>query len=265
MRKIVIAGNWKMNKDARETEEFCVELGLCLSQRKLDGVLPIIAPVFPFLARAGEILAGIPVRVAAQDVSPYAAGAYTGEVAAAQLRSLGLDYCIIGHSERRQYHAENDTLIGVKLLRLREQGIIPILCLGETLQQRENDETEEVILRQLAGCLAQAELQTGGELMIAYEPVWAIGTGRTATADQAQAAHALIRNWLRDKYGQASSENIHILYGGSVKPDNIRELLAQPDIDGGLIGGASLQIRDYCAMLDTALEMAGVEQENCTR
>ncbi|MBW6513169.1 MAG: triose-phosphate isomerase [Candidatus Syntrophosphaera sp.] len=255
MRNIIIAGNWKMNKDAFETEQFCLDLGDYLKDHDEERVVPIIAPVFPFLAKAQSLLQGIPAAVAAQDVSAETAGAYTGEVSAVQLNSLGLSYCIIGHSERRQYHGESDALIREKLFRLRENDLIPIVCIGETLAQREAGQTEKVILTQLAGCFEEVELSSGREVVIAYEPVWAIGTGKTATSDQAQEVHALIREWLDKQFGQAIAANIHILYGGSVKPGNIRELLLQPDIDGGLIGGASLILEDFCAMIDTASQV----------
>jgi triosephosphate isomerase (TIM) len=255
MRNVIIAGNWKMNKDAAETEQFCDELNARLAEHEEEKVLPLVAPVFPFLGRVQTILLGRPVAIAAQDVSSHEKGAYTGEVSAAQLRSLGLSYCIIGHSERRQYHAETDEMIREKLLRLRENDIIPILCIGETLAQREAGETSKVILKQLPGCLEEVELYSGREIVIAYEPVWAIGTGKTATSAQAQEVHALIRSWLEENYGLQVADNIHILYGGSVKPGNIRELLLERDIDGGLIGGASLVIEDFCAMIDTAIEL----------
>ncbi|HPH60125.1 MAG TPA: triose-phosphate isomerase [Candidatus Syntrophosphaera sp.] len=254
MRKIIIAGNWKMNKDASETEQFCRELGRYLQDHDPEGVLPLIAPVFPYLAQAQNILRNLPVAVAAQDVSSHAEGPYTGEVSAAQLRSLGLRHCIIGHSERRQYHGETDALIRAKLLRLRENGIRPIVCLGETLEQREQGLTEPVILRQLEGCFEQVDMPSGEEAVIAYEPVWAIGTGKTASAGQAQEVHALIRAWLHKRHGRETAQNIHILYGGSVKPSNLRELLRQEDIDGGLIGGASLQNEAFHAMIGIAAE-----------
>lgn len=256
MRKIIIAGNWKMNKDAFETEQFCRELGTYLKDHDSERVLPLIAPVFPFLAKAQTTLWGMPVAVCAQDVSAQKKGAYTGEVSAAQLRSLGISHCIIGHSERRQYHAETDTLVRAKLLRLRENEITPLVCIGETLEQREQGNTEQVILRQLEGCFEQIEMPSGKEAVIAYEPVWAIGTGKTASAAQAQEVHALIRAWLQNRHGSETAQNIHILYGGSVKPDNIRELLEQEDIDGGLIGGASLKMEAFCAMIDTAVQIA---------
>lgn len=253
MRKIIVAGNWKMNKDAGETAEFCRALRDGLAEHREAGVLPLVAPVYPFLAQAVEILKGSPAAIAAQDVSPHASGAYTGEVSAAQLASLGLTHCIVGHSERRQYHGETDMLIRDKMTLLRQHGIVPIVCVGETLAQREEGETHTVVLNQLNGCFDGLELAGGPEPVIAYEPVWAIGTGVTATSRQAQEVHLLIRAWLRKRFGIEAAERVPVLYGGSVKPDNFAELLSQPDIDGGLIGGASLKIADFLNLLDTAV------------
>lgn len=255
MRNIFIAGNWKMNKDASQTEQFCTHLESHLRKRDFGRVKAVIAPVHPFLAAAKSILRS--GGISAQDVSAHPQGAFTGEVSAAQLASLGISHCIIGHSERRQYHGESDALVREKLLRLRENRIIPIVCIGETLQQREDGKTCEVVLSQLQGCFEGIELQSGEEVLIAYEPVWAIGTGKTATSAQAQKVHGNIRAWLKERYGEELAQKMHILYGGSAKPENIGELLSQPDIDGGLIGGASLQIESFCAMLDIALEKAG--------
>jgi len=255
MRNIFIAGNWKMNKDASQTQQFCTQLESHLQERDFGRVKAIVAPVHPFLAAAEGILRS--AGVAAQDVSANPQGAFTGEVSASQLASLGISHCIIGHSERRQYHGESDELVREKLLRLRENRIIPIVCIGETLLQREDGQTREVVLAQLEGCFEGVELASGEEVLIAYEPVWAIGTGKTATSAQAQEVHAEIRAWLKERYGEELAQKMHILYGGSAKPENIGELLEQPDIDGGLIGGASLQIESFCAMLDIALQNGG--------
>lgn len=255
MRNIIIAGNWKMNKDLNEVEKFCSALALHASTHSEERVWLIVAPAFPFLKLSSQLLEGQPVGIAAQDVSAYPNGAYTGEVSAPMLRSLGLEYCIIGHSERRQYHCETNQSVRDKQLILRKNDIIPILCIGETLEQRDNGQTESVLLEQLDGCFEGVELSRGDELILAYEPVWAIGTGRTASPQQAQEAHAMIRAWFRQKYGETVAQNIHILYGGSVKPDNIGELLSQPDLDGGLIGGASLQLDSWEAMVETAVKI----------
>ncbi len=255
MRNIFIAGNWKMNKDASQTEQFCAQLQNHLQKQDFGRVKAIVAPVYPFLYQVNSILKS--AGVAAQDVSAHSQGAYTGEVSASQLASLGVSYCIIGHSERRQYHKESDALVNEKLMKLRENRIIPIVCIGETLEQREQGKTQEVVISQLEGCFQDVELHSGEEILIAYEPVWAIGTGKTATSAQAQEVHAQIRAWLQNRFTEEIAQKMHILYGGSAKPENIGELLRQPDIDGGLIGGASLQIESFCAMLDIALETGG--------
>jgi len=215
----------------------------------------ILAPAFPFLKISCQLLEAQPVSVSAQDVSAFAEGAYTGEVSASMLSSLGLQYCIIGHSERRQYHNENDALIREKQMILREHGILPILCIGESLEERDQGITDTILLSQLSGSFKNVPLETGLEVIVAYEPVWAIGTGRTATPQQAEEAHALIRKWFARNYSDRVAEQIHILYGGSVKPDNIAELLAQPDIDGGLIGGASLKVDSFVEMTRAAVEI----------
>lgn len=253
MRDIIVAGNWKMNKDAFATAEFCTNLVHELKDRDLAGVRVIVAPPYPFLGIALNALTDSPVKVSAQDVSCHQDGAYTGEVSSSMLSSLGLRYCIVGHSERRQYHHESDRLIRDKVLRLFEHGLIPILCIGETLQQREAGHTEGVLRAQLQGAFEDVKLSSGKAIVIAYEPVWAIGTGVTATTAQAQEAHAFVRGWLRDRFGEEIASAIHILYGGSMKPDNIGELIAQPDIDGGLIGGASLKTADFSSMISTAI------------
>ncbi len=257
MRDIIVAGNWKMNKDAFTTAEFCTSLAHMLKGQFLAGVQVIVAPPYPFLSIALSALADSLVQVCAQDVSPHQDGAYTGEVSATMLASLGTAHCIVGHSERRQYHHESDRLIRDKLLRLFELRITPLLCIGETIVEREADQTEGVLRAQLNGAFEEVTLTSGRDIVIAYEPVWAIGTGKTATSLQAQEAHAFIREWLRDRFGTEIADSIHILYGGSMKPENIGELIAQPDIDGGLIGGASLKIGDFEAMINTALR-AGV-------
>ncbi|MCB5254422.1 MAG: triose-phosphate isomerase [Candidatus Cloacimonadaceae bacterium] len=254
MRKIVIAGNWKMNKGLEDIRAFCKAIVSSLMARDMAGVMPILAPSYPFLDLMQGELKGSPVKIAAQDVSSHPAGAFTGEVSAAMLSSLGLEYSIVGHSERRAHHDESNELVREKLLMLMDNGIKPILCIGETLLQRDGGSTKEVILEQLDGCLRNVNIYNAENIMIAYEPVWAIGTGRTATGEQAQEVHRIIRSWLNNTYNQAIADEIVILYGGSVKPENLAGLLAMPDIDGGLIGGASLQADKYLKMIDIALE-----------
>ncbi len=255
MRKIIIAGNWKMNKDLAETRSFISKVGLALGELEPGRVIPIVATAYPFLGEALQLAQGTTLQICAQDVSANNDGAFTGEVSARMLGSLGLRFGIVGHSERRQYHGESDATISTKMHKLLAHRIKPIVCVGETLAQRESGDTEEVILEQLNGCLKGLEMHSGEEIYIAYEPVWAIGTGRTATPAQAQEVHALIRFWLSKNYSKAIAEKLCILYGGSVKPDNIKDLLACPDIDGGLIGGASLKEDDFISMVKTAVEI----------
>ena len=252
MRELIIAGNWKMHKGLDEAKQFSRKLREALQGKNTGNVIPIVAPAYPFLAVLLREFDDSPVKVAAQDVSVHGDGAFTGEVSANMLASLQLPYCIVGHSERRAYHAESNEIVRKKAMKLMQQGIVPILCIGETLEQRDAGITEKVIKDQLSGCLYQINLYSGKELIIAYEPVWAIGTGRTATGEQAQQVHALIRKWLSVAYNDELAESLCILYGGSVKPENISELLSMPDIDGGLIGGASLDSDSYLKMLDIA-------------
>jgi len=248
----MIAGNWKMNKGLSETREFVKKLVNTLNSMELKRTIPLIAPPYPFLQEALRESFGSALEIAAQNVSLHSDGAFTGEVSATMLASLGLKYGIIGHSERRQYHNETDSEVLGKMIKLFEQHITPILCIGETLAQRDANQTPATILSQLNGCLQGIELLSGNEIVIAYEPVWAIGTGRTATPEQAQDVHALIRKWLKESYPAEVADNMLILYGGSVKPDNLKSLLACEDIDGGLIGGAALKVDDFIAMVNIA-------------
>jgi len=255
MRNLMIAGNWKMNKDLFETLAFTQGLKAYADKHTEPRVEIVIAPAYPFLLVASDLLKGTVVKVAAQDVSLNEDGAFTGEVSATMLASLHLPYCIIGHSERRQYHQETDESVNGRLKQLLKNGITPIFCIGEKLEQREAEQTIQVLEKQLTDGLADVSLYTGKEIVIAYEPVWAIGTGKVASPQQAQEAHAFIRTWLQNKFGNKVSANLQILYGGSVKPDNIKELMLQPDIDGALIGGASLKLEQFTAMLDIATEV----------
>lgn len=255
MRDIIIAGNWKMNKDLAEAKSFVEYVGKRLKEKNLEGIRAIVAPAFPFLGLLIKDYAESALKLCAQDVSMHEKGAFTGEVSAAMLSSISLPYCIIGHSERRSYHAEDDVLIREKMLALHAKGITPILCIGESLEERESGATQEVIVNQLEGCLEGVSIYSAQELIIAYEPVWAIGTGRTASGEQAQEAHALIRRWLSGRYSPQLSEKISILYGGSMKPENIEGLIGKPDIDGGLIGGASLEEESFLRMIDSAIKI----------
>jgi triosephosphate isomerase len=246
MRTPLIAANWKMHKTATEARLFAAELLPRL--RDVGDVEVAIAPPFTALAALADALRGSRVALAAQNVHPAAQGAFTGEVSVAMLVELGCRYAIVGHSERRVLFGESDAFIADKVAAVQAAGLCPILCVGETLEQRVAGRTFDVLRAQLSGSLARADAGRAGELVVAYEPVWAIGTGRTATPEIAQEAHAFIRSWLRHRFG-AAADQIRIQYGGSVKPDNAAALMAQADIDGGLVGGASLDPEGFCAII----------------
>ena len=242
-RKTVIAGNWKMNMLASEIKPFMEQLKENLPKtRACDVVLCTPAPLLPAMIKAGK---DCKVAAGGQDVSKYEKGAYTGEVSAAQLADIGAKYCIVGHSERRQYHGEDDMLINAKVKALLEKGIIPIICVGESLEQRDMDLTMEYVAYQVKAALSGVDASQLRRCIIAYEPIWAIGTGKTATAEQAEEVCQGIRAVVRGIYGARPARAVSILYGGSMNAKNAFELLAQPDIDGGLIGGASLKPVDF--------------------
>lgn len=244
MPQKIVAGNWKMNKTWPEALALIAGIHEYLDDAPNDVEL-IVAVPFPYLHSLSGILEPR-VRLAAQDCSGHISGAYTGEVSASMLASCGVSYCLTGHSERRQYHGEDDLLVFEKTRRLLEAGIRPIYCCGESLAERQQGKAEEVVLRQLSA-LTSLDNTVFGQMVIAYEPVWAIGTGVTATAQEAGDMHAAIRRFLQAKNSEAGS-NISILYGGSCKPENAGELFAMSHIDGGLIGGASLNASDFIAI-----------------
>jgi triosephosphate isomerase len=254
MRNLLIAGNWKMNKTFEEAEDFFIELNDKLKEMKqLKTEVAICAP-FLYLEMAYDLAMDSPLLIGAQNCSEHDNGAFTGEISAKMLSSMELDYCIVGHSERRQYFFETDEIVNKKIQKLLVNGIDPIVCIGESLEQRENGVTEQVIVQQLNNAFHNVDF-TERNIVIAYEPIWAIGTGKTATPQQAQQIHSLIRKWLTDHYGADIAESTQILYGGSMKPENVEELLKQKDIDGGLIGGASLEIAKFSAMIDIAVSL----------
>ncbi len=246
MRLPIVAANWKMHKTAAEAVAF-VEDFLPRVDR-VRGVEIVIAPPFTALDRVRQTLAGSAVKWAAQNVNPEAQGAFTGEVAPGMLAELGCAYAIVGHSERRALYAESDEFVARKAAALLGCGIRPILCVGETLEQREADRSVEVVGAQLEGSLATVPQERAEDVVLAYEPVWAIGTGRTATPEMAQTVHAFIREWLGKRFGEAGA-GIRIQYGGSVKPDNVSTLMQQPDIDGALVGGASLDPESFARIV----------------
>jgi len=253
MRKIIIAGNWKMNKTFPEAQDFFVDITEYMKDKDCGNTEVLICPPALFLELATDFSVESKLNVGAQNVSNVASGAHTGEISAAMLNSVECDYCLVGHSERRKYYGETDSMVNTKIKLLQENNIIPVVCIGETLEEREIGITKDVIVNQLEGAFQEIEMDE--DIVLAYEPVWAIGTGMTASPQQAQEIHSLIRSWLIEHYGQEISDQISILYGGSVKPENIKELLQQPDIDGGLIGGAALDIEKFKQMIEIAVEI----------
>jgi triosephosphate isomerase len=248
MKKKLIAGNWKMNGNlaADETLVRAVQAGLAAHAAECD--IAVCVPA-PYLAQLQSLLAGGGIALGAQDVSAFEAGAYTGEVSASMLKDFGVRYCLVGHSERRLYHGESDALVASKAQRVLAVGITPIVCVGETLAEREAGKTEEVVKRQLAAVI-QANGHCVSEIVVAYEPVWAIGTGKTASPEQAQQVHAVLRAQLHA--ASAHADRIQILYGGSMNAANAAQLLSQTDIDGGLIGGAALKSADFLTIIAAA-------------
>jgi triosephosphate isomerase len=246
MKKKLIAGNWKMNGSlaANETLVKAILAGMPASACDVALCVPSV-----YLAQMQALTRDSAIALGAQDVSDHAVGAYTGEVSGAMLKEFGVRYCIVGHSERRQYHAESDAVVAGKAQFALAAGITPIVCVGETLAEREDGKTEEVVKRQLAAVI-HANGHCISEIVVAYEPVWAIGTGKTATTEQAQQVHAVLRAQLKAATSQA--DRVHILYGGSMNAANAAQLLAQPDIDGGLVGGASLKAADFLSIIAAA-------------
>lgn len=253
MRPYIVAGNWKMHMDAASGAALAREIrdGL-VTQPRVDGVRAVLCPPFPVLAPVHEILAGSGIGLGAQNLYPEDRGAFTGEVAPGMLVAAGCTHVILGHSERRRYFHEDDGFINRKVVSALGHGLIPIICVGETLEQREAGVTGEIVRTQVEGVLAGMTAEDMTSVVLAYEPVWAIGTGRTATPEQAQEVHVHIRAILSAMFGSATAETVVIQYGGSMNADNAAQLFAQPDVDGGLIGGASLKSGDFLAILHAA-------------
>jgi triosephosphate isomerase len=243
MRKPIIAGNWKLHLSISEAVELATALKEDLwdvTDREL-----VVAPVFTALSSVAHLLRGSPIKVASQDLFWEDQGAFTGEVSGPMIKDAGASFTLAGHSERRQYFGETDEHVNRKAAAALRAKLIPIICVGETLEEREADQTLDVIRRQLSGALDGFTADEVGEMVLAYEPVWAIGTGRTATPSQANEVHAFIRNLISEKFGDIVSGRIRILYGGSVKPDNVDVLMAESHIDGALVGGASLKAESF--------------------
>ena len=251
MRKKIVAGNWKMNKTVAEAVDLANAIKLELAD--CTGVDVVLCPPFTALKSVSDVVSETMIAVGAQNMSSEDDGAYTGEISHTMLKELYVRYVILGHSERREYYKETDFWINKKTKKALEKNIRPIVCVGEKLEDREAGRTEAVVEEQVRGSLADIPAEAYNELVIAYEPVWAIGTGKTATAEQAQEVHAFIRGLIKDMVGAEAAEAVRIQYGGSMKPANAAELLAQPDIDGGLIGGAALDATSFAAIVNAAL------------
>ena len=251
-RKVFIAGNWKMNKTAAEAKALCEALKESLAP--LAGKVEVaVCPTFTSLATAVEVLKGSNVKVGAQNIHWAENGAFTGEISGAMLKEIGVEYVIIGHSERRQYFGETDETVNKRMQAALANGLKPILCIGETLEEREGNKTEAVLEQQLKGAFADICECKMDQITIAYEPVWAIGTGKTATPEMAEETHAFIRKTIAALYNKAIADAMVIQYGGSMKPENAQALVAQADIDGGLIGGAALKADSFTALVTNAI------------
>ena len=250
MRKKLIAGNWKMNKTLDESVKL-VE-GILEKIKSYDDREILFCPPFTSLYEISEMIKDRNVKLGGQNLYFEEKGAYTGEISGKMLKSVGCDYVIIGHSERRNYFNETDEFIRKKIIRAKEEELIPILCIGEKLEEREKGVTEKVVSKQITTCLRSIPVNDADELVVAYEPVWAIGTGRNATPEQAEEVHIFLRELIGDMYSNNIKEELRIIYGGSVNPGNARSLLSQPNIDGALVGGASLKVDDFVAIIESA-------------
>lgn len=249
MRKPIIAGNWKMNNTVKDTEALLTELQPLVKDAKCDVVVCV---PFTDIVRAVELCKGTNIHVGAQNVAWADKGAFTGEISAAMLVEAGAEYVVLGHSERRQYFGETDETVNKRLTQAIRNGLKPILCVGETLAEREGNKTEGVLQVQLAGAFKDVEAKQAADVVIAYEPVWAIGTGKTATADQADEVNGYIRSVIAELYGKAAADAFVVQYGGSMNAKNADELLSKENVDGGLIGGASLKAEDFSIIVKAA-------------
>jgi len=255
MRKTIIAGNWKMYKNIKEAIELANGIKRELFKLDFTAVDVVVCPPFTSLSEVAEVLSESDIGLGAQDMHWQEEGAFTGEISALMLKDAGCQYVIIGHSERRQFFAEANETVNKKLKTALKYGLTPIVCVGENLREREAGKTFEVIQDHIKNGLVDISVEDMSKTVIAYEPVWAIGTGKTATAEQAQEAHKYIRDLLRKMYDDDLAESVRIQYGGSVKPENIAELIAKPDVDGALVGGASLKIESFTAIVTKASEV----------
>jgi triosephosphate isomerase len=253
MRKKVVAGNWKMNKDLQESLGLTTEIkGMVKDEVRNDAEIILFPPFISLSALSKNLEGNERIKLGAQNMHQEDSGAFTGEVSASMLKSVGCKYVIIGHSERRQYFGESNELLNLKVKKAIQFDLIPVYCIGETLEERESGFFWDVLSKQIEVGLMGLDNAIAEKIIIAYEPVWAIGTGKTASTAQAQEVHLFVRNQLKTLFGTTFAENVRILYGGSVKPENAFELFSAPDIDGGLIGGAALKSRDFCEIVKSA-------------
>lgn len=252
---MLIAGNWKMNLDMPAARQLAGSIRNSLEDP--GPVRVVLCPPYAYLDAVYGLVHGSPISVGAQNMHAEDSGAYTGEISASMLRSVGCSHVILGHSERRQYFGETDAAVHDKVSQAVRHALVPIVCVGESLEQRDDGEAERVVTMQVRGALQDVPFPGAGRLVVAYEPVWAIGTGRTASPEEAQAMHAHIRSELKELFSAADAAQIDILYGGSMKPGNAADLLAQQDIDGGLIGGASLQAEPFLSIVRAATGLLG--------
>ncbi len=250
-RKLIIAGNWKMNKTVAEALDLV--RGLKIELANIKEVDIVVCPPFTALSEVSKAILDSNIRLGAQNMSERSVGAFTGEIAAVMLKEFSVRYVILGHSERRQYQKESDELISKKAKAVHAASLKPIVCVGESLGERESGQTEKILDTQVRGSLAGLTKDQMAETIVAYEPVWAIGTGKTATTAQAQEAHAFIRRLIGKLYDETVARRVRIQYGGSVKPSNARELMSQPDVDGALVGGASLEVRSFADIIKNSI------------
>jgi len=251
MRKIIIAGNWKMNNDLKESEKLIVELKNLLQNEKPNCIV-IVCPPFTSLSEASKLLKGSQIKLGAQNMHFEENGAFTGEVSTSMLKSVGCEYVILGHSERRHIFGESNEMINKKIKKALSAGLKPIFCVGELLEERENGTTNDVVKKQILKGLAEISADDMKNIIVAYEPVWAIGTGKTASPAQAQEVHEFIRDLIEITYSLEIANDLVIQYGGSVKPDNAKELISQKDIDGALVGGACLKADSFVGIIKGA-------------
>ncbi|MDA3894085.1 MAG: triose-phosphate isomerase [Salinivirgaceae bacterium] len=249
MRKKIVAGNWKMNKTFQEGVDLAIELNKVVVEKGAKDVTVVVSPPFTHIAEVNKVVDNDRISVAGQNCATETSGAYTGEISAEMLWSSGANYVILGHSERRTYYGETNELLNTKVKKALEFNLIPIYCVGEVLEEREAGKHFDVIKEQIETVLFDLEIADFEKVVVAYEPVWAIGTGKTASSDQAQEVHKFIRTLLADKFG-AAADNTSILYGGSCNPKNANELFSNADVDGGLIGGASLKAEDFIQIIN---------------